>query len=166
VAFLATLLGRAGAVYGLVPLLRGEQTIPRPYRPVLVWGGLRGAVSLALVLSVPHALPNGQAFPNRELLQLMAFGVVGVSLLLQGLTMPMLIRRLGLVSATASGDELPILRARLHAVGDALLALGHEHEQGNIGALPYERLTQSYRREQTQLEQQLNDLEAARGEPT
>jgi hypothetical protein len=53
----------------------------------------------------------------------------------------------------------------LHAVGDALLALNHEHDQGNIGALPYERLTQSYRREQMQLEQQLNDLDATRSEP-
>ena len=164
VAFLATLLGRAVAVYGLIPLLRGERKIPRAYRPVLVWGGLRGAVSLALVLSIPRTLPTGSAFPNRDLLQLMAFGVVGVSLLLQGLTMPLLIRRLGLVKPNASTDQVPILRARLHAVGDALLALSHEHDQGHIGALPYERLSQSYRREQAQLEQQLNDLETTSAE--
>jgi NhaP-type Na+/H+ or K+/H+ antiporter len=89
----------------------------------------------------------------------MAFGVVGVSLLFQGLSMPLLIRKLGLVKPNAATDELPILRARLHAVGDALLALSHERDQGHIGALPYERLSQSYRREQAQLEQQLNDLE-------
>jgi CPA1 family monovalent cation:H+ antiporter len=165
VAFLATVLGRAVAVYGLMPLLRGERQVPRPYRPVLVWGGLRGAVSLALVLSVPYTLPNGQAFPNRELLQLMAFGVVGVSLLLQGLTMPLLIRKLGLATTSASTDELPVIRARLHAVEDALLALTYEHDQGNIGNLPYERLAQSYRREQAQLKQQLNDLQASRAEP-
>jgi CPA1 family monovalent cation:H+ antiporter len=160
IAFLATLLGRAVAVYGLIPLLRGERAIPTKYRPVLIWGGLRGAVSLALVLSVPHTLPNGQPFPNRDLLQLMAFGVVGISLLLQGLSMPFLIRKLGLVSPNASTDELPIIRARLHAVEDALLALTYEHDQGNIGSLPFERLAQSYRREQGQLEQQLLDLEA------
>jgi len=95
-ALLATLLGRAVAMYGLITPLRCEWKVLGVYRPVLVWGGLRGAVSLALVLSIPHTLPNGQAFPNRDLLQLMAFGVVGVSLLLQGLTMPLLIRKLGL----------------------------------------------------------------------
>lgn len=166
IAFLATLFGRAVAVYGLMPLLRGERRVPGTYRPVLVWGGLRGAVSLALVLSVPLSLPNGQAFPNRDLLQLMAFGVVGVSLLLQGLTMPPLIRKLGLVSTNTSTDELPVLRARLHAVRDALLALSHEQHQGNIGSLPYERLAQSYRREEAQLEQQLNDLESSNAEHT
>jgi hypothetical protein len=57
--------------------------------------------------------------------------------------MPFLIRKLGLVSANASMGELPIIRARLHAVEDALLALTHEHGQGNIGSLPFERLAQS-----------------------
>lgn len=165
VAFLATLLGRAVAVYGLIPLLRGERQVPRAYRPVLIWGGLRGAVSLALVLSIPQVLPDGQPFPSRDLLRLMAYGVVGVSLLLQGLTMPPLIRALDLSRASAPGDERPVLRARLHAVGDALLALGHEQAQGNLGSLAYERLAQSYRREQAQLEQQLSALEAAAGEP-
>jgi CPA1 family monovalent cation:H+ antiporter len=159
VAFLATLLGRTVAVYGLMPLLRGAQQIPRRFRPILVWGGLRGAVSLALVLSIPQQVANGQAFPNRALLQVLAFGVVAVSLLLQGLSMPLLIRTLDLAQTPAATDEQPLLKARLHAVEDALLALGYEHDQGNIGSLPYERLAQSYRRERAQLEQQLRALD-------
>jgi CPA1 family monovalent cation:H+ antiporter len=165
VAFLATLLGRVVAVYVLIPLLRSERQIPRAYRPVLIWGGLRGAVSLALVLSIPQTLPDGQPFPGRALLQLMAFGVVGLSLLLQGLSMPALIRSLGLARATAPGDERPVLRARLHAIGDALLALDYERAQGNLASLAYERLAQSYRHEQVQLEQQLAALEVGDGEP-
>ncbi len=149
-ALLATLLGRAVAMYGLITPLRGEWKVLGAYRPVLVWGGLRGAVSLALVLSIPHTLPNGQAFPNRDLLQLMAFGVVGVSLLLQGLAMPLLIRKIGLMITNGSTNELPVLRARLHAVGDALLALDYEHDQGKFGSLPHERLAQSYRQEHMQ----------------
>ena len=165
VAFLSTLLGRVVAVYGLMPLVRGKQAIPRPYRPVLVWGGLRGAVSLALVLSIPLTLPTGTPFPNRDLLQLMAFGVVGVSLLLQSLSMPPLLRRLGLSTPPAATDELATLHARLRVVEEALLALNHEHDQGHLASLPYERLAQSFRREQEELEEQLRALDASHTEP-
>lgn len=160
VAFLATILGRAVAVYGLMPLLRGELTIPRAYRPALLWGGLRGAVSLALVLSVPLSLSGGQSFPDRDLLQLLTFGVVGVSLLLQGLTMRPLLRRLGLNSIAAATEQAATVRARLHAVEGALLALTREHDHGAIGSLQYERLAQSYRREHARLEQQLASMQA------
>lgn len=155
IAFFATLLGRVIAVYALVPTLRGELSIPRAYRPVLLWGGLRGAVSLALVLSIPLTLSDGQAFPDRSLLLLMTFGVVGASLLLQGLTMPPLIRRLGLIEEKSSTDESPIIRARLRAVEGALLTLNREYERGDIGSLHYKRLVSSYEREHDQLEQQL-----------
>ena len=155
------------------------QWVRLPYTIALVVTGLLGfqpnfrdlqlTPDLILVVFLPVLLFEGAYNVSarslrRDLLQLMAFGVVGISLLLQGLTMPLLIRKLGLVSTPTSSDELPILRAQLHAVGDALLALSHEHDQGNIGALPYERLAQSYRREQTQLQQQLNDLESSRVE--
>nr|MBF6592582.1 cation:proton antiporter [Ktedonobacterales bacterium] len=80
IAFGAALLGRAVAVYLLAPLLHQRYQIPFTFPPVLVWGGLRGAVSLALVLSLPLTRDNGQPFPDRDLLQLLAFDVVGVSL--------------------------------------------------------------------------------------
>jgi NhaP-type Na+/H+ or K+/H+ antiporter len=59
---------------------------------VLFWGGLRGAISLALALSLPAA------FPDRELLRVMTLGVVVFLLLAQGATMGLLIRRLRLES--------------------------------------------------------------------
>jgi CPA1 family monovalent cation:H+ antiporter len=97
IAFGASLAGRALSVYTLSPLLRGDMSLPLPFRHVLLWGGLRGALSLALVLSLPLTLADGSPFPNRSLLQAMTFGVVGASLLLQGLTMGPFLRRLGLV---------------------------------------------------------------------
>ncbi|HEX6796265.1 MAG TPA: cation:proton antiporter [Ktedonobacterales bacterium] len=172
VAFVAALAGRAVVVYLLMPLLRGARKIPGTYLPVLLWGGLRGAVSLALVLSIPLALPNGQAFPDRELLQVMAFGVVGASLLLQGLTMAPLLRRLGLRTAKARAEgspegaesaesEVELLRARLAAVEGALLALSHEHDRGEVGALQYARLSGAYQAEHAQLQAQLRHIEDA-----
>jgi CPA1 family monovalent cation:H+ antiporter len=101
VAFGASLAGRALSVYTLSPLLRGRFHVPVRFRHVMVWGGLRGALSLALVLSLPLTLQGGEPFPQRELLQAMTFGVVGVSILLQGLTMGPLLGRLGLLQEAA-----------------------------------------------------------------
>ncbi|MEO6458052.1 MAG: sodium:proton antiporter, partial [Chloroflexia bacterium] len=74
---------------------------PLPYRwqGILVWGGLRGAVALAMALSLPLTLDSGEPFPNRDLLQIMTFGVILFSLLVQGLTMEPLARRLGLLKS-------------------------------------------------------------------
>lgn len=108
IAFVASLAGRALSVYTLSPLLRGPMAIPLSFRHVMWWGGLRGALSLALVLSLPLRIEGGEQFPERGLLLAMTFGVVGTSLLLQGLTMAPLLRGLGLSEADpgrASGGE-------------------------------------------------------------
>lgn len=159
IAFLAALVGRAVMVSLLLPLLRGEVRIPYTFGPVLVWGGLRGAVSLALALSLPFTLLNGLPFPYREQLQHMAFGVVAISLLLQGLTMRPLIHWLGLSGEQAQVDQLAFIQARLFATEGALLALEREHERGEVSGLQYERLTRSYQQEHAQLERQLQQMQ-------
>src|SRR5207248_6056167 len=65
----------------------------RAERAVLIWGGLRGALTITLAL----ALPPG--FPDRQLLVAMAFGVVLFSLLAQGVTLSLVVRRAGLAVA-------------------------------------------------------------------
>lgn len=89
-AIAATYLARAIAVFGLMPLLP-RRVRPRPrWRVVLVWGGLRGAIAMALALSLPLGLPH------RELLVAATAGVVFVTLVLGGTTMQPLLLRLGL----------------------------------------------------------------------
>ncbi|HZC07315.1 MAG TPA: cation:proton antiporter [Ktedonobacterales bacterium] len=162
IAFLAALVGRAVVVYLVVPLIRSRQAIPRPYLPVLLWGGLRGVVSLALALSIPFTLPSGQPFPDRSVLQVIAFGVVGASLLLQSLTMAPLIRRLGLKSersGTKSREAADLLHARLAAVEGALLTLDRERERGEVGPLQYQRLASAYQSERAQIQEQIAPLD-------
>jgi CPA1 family monovalent cation:H+ antiporter len=92
-AILAVLVARAVTVYGLVPLvnrLPRAEPIDLRERTVMYWGGLRGAVALALVLSLPHE------FPQRELMIGLAVGVVLFTLLAGGPTMAPLIHKLGL----------------------------------------------------------------------
>jgi CPA1 family monovalent cation:H+ antiporter len=157
-AFAAAVVARACATYLLLPWLRGAQRVPWAYYPVVVWGGLRGAVSLALVLSLPLVTPDGHAFPERSTLQLLAFGVVGVSLVLQGLTMHPVIQGLGLAREKRAEADTEALRARLRAVEGALLALEREHELGDVRGLRYERLRNAYQAEYDALAEQVQHL--------
>jgi monovalent cation:H+ antiporter, CPA1 family len=95
----AVFLGRALSVYLLVPLSnRFAEKIPLRWQHVAVWGGLRGALALALALSLTTA------FPNREQILNLTFGVVIFSILVQGLTIKPLVRILKL----ANGDDAKI----------------------------------------------------------
>ncbi|NLS25549.1 Na(+)/H(+) antiporter NhaG [Sphingomonas sp. S2M10] len=92
---LLTLLGRAAAVYPLAALFSGTGLrLPATYQHVLVWGGLRGAVGLALALAVPANVAE------RGAIVVVTFGVVAFSIFAQGLTMPPLLRRWKLTGAT------------------------------------------------------------------
>jgi CPA1 family monovalent cation:H+ antiporter len=88
----AMLVSRAALIYGLMPLvgrLPRAEPIGHAYRAVMFWGGLRGAVAIAIVLSLP-------AFPQHEAFVALVMGAVLFTLLVKGLTIESLVRRLGL----------------------------------------------------------------------
>ena len=94
----AVLAGRAFSVYLLVPASNlFAERIPFRWQHVIVWGGLRGALALALALS----LDGG--FSDRGLLLDLTFGVVVFSIAVQGLTMKPLLRVLGLATVPNEG---------------------------------------------------------------
>ncbi|OCC23365.1 sodium:proton exchanger [Croceicoccus estronivorus] len=96
-----SLLGRAVAIYPVAGLFaRTGLAVPWKYKHVLVWGGLKGALALALALALPTSLPE-----RNEIIPV-AFAVVAFSIFIQGLTMPGLMRRLGLIEAS-HGTEGP-----------------------------------------------------------
>jgi monovalent cation/hydrogen antiporter len=76
------------------------------------WSGMRGAVSLAAALSLPLTTNSGDPFPGRDLIQFITFSLILVTVVGQGLTLPWLIRRLGLVEDGAD-EEHEELKARL-----------------------------------------------------
>jgi CPA1 family monovalent cation:H+ antiporter len=93
-AVVLVLAGRALSIYALAPLFaRSRWRLPATYQHTLFWGGLRGALALALALAVPATVPE------RDAIIVAAFVVVAFSILVQGLTMPLLIRRFGLSDA-------------------------------------------------------------------
>lgn len=63
---------------------------------VMGWAGMRGVVSLAAALSIPVYLESGEGFPQRNLILFMTFVVILTTLVLQGLTLPVLIRKIKL----------------------------------------------------------------------
>ncbi|MGH1565407.1 Na+/H+ antiporter [Mumia sp. DW29H23] len=98
-----------------------ERRVDARSRLVLGWSGMRGAVSLAVALAVPLTTDAGDAFPQRDLIVFLTFAVIFVTLVVQGLTLPALIRRLGI---TDGGDEeAEEVRGRLVATKAALAEL-------------------------------------------
>jgi monovalent cation/hydrogen antiporter len=88
-------------------------------RVVAAWAGIRGAVSLAAALALPLETDAGAPLPDRDLILFITFAVIFVTLVGQGLTLPALIRRLGVVEDGAE-EEAEELRARLVASRAAL----------------------------------------------
>ncbi len=146
VASLIVLAGRA-AIYPLtfvVNRVGGE--VPRAWRHILFWGGLRGALSMALVLGLPAN------FPQRDTLVAATFGVVLFSLLVQGLSIGTLLQRLGL---SAPGVLSPRGNQRLASEIAAIrVALAHLEQMRMSETHPpwiIETLTHDYERRLTLL---------------
>jgi len=85
----------------------GHAEQPPGARDVFVvgWTGMRGVIALAAAISVPEMLANGAKFGPRNLIVFLAFCVILVTLVVQGLTLPTLIKALGLAGATGMSAE-------------------------------------------------------------
>jgi len=104
----------------LSPGLRARDPSP-PFRATFLigWIGMRGIVSLALALAIPLTLPSGAPFPQRETVIVLAFAVILATLLLQGMSLPVVIRRLGF---RADDTDLREEREALIRASEAALA--------------------------------------------
>ena len=95
-----------------------DRRIPARNRFLLGWIGMRGAVSLAAALSIPLTVDSGAPFPDRDLILFLTFAVIFVTLIVQGLSLPAVIRRLHISDDGAAETEE--LKARLGATKAAL----------------------------------------------
>lgn len=125
-AILAMLAARFVVIYplGFFANRLSRRGLPFRWAHVLYWGGLRGSVSLALALSLPLELPR------HDLIELMAFGAVCFSLVVQGLTMRPLLSLLKMTETSDLRMEYERRRGRwamLHAAAHAIDRLHEEH---------------------------------------
>ncbi len=139
VAYLTVLLARGVIVFGVSALVRPTRgRVPWSWAGVLTWAGLRGALSMVLVLGL------GQEFPHREFLVTITFGVVLLSILVQGMTMSPLLRRLGLVGRVAVQQRYERERGRVLAARAALRELDLMAADGTVHAEHLEALRSEY----------------------
>ena len=128
---LAVIISRAVTVYGLTWFGKG---VPFAWKHILFWGGLRGAISLALALSLPLDLPY------RDQLQAMAFGVVLFTLLVEGLTMKPLIKTTGIIQTSTSHFYFELRHGRAVAMRAAQSRLEELSGQGLISEYTWQAL--------------------------
>lgn len=127
----AAMVARAVVLWGLMPLLSGvglSQRVDNKYKVVILWGGLRGAVTLALALAVTEAA----AIPHdvQRFIAVLATGFVLFTLLVQGLTLRPLIRvlRLDRLSPADQALRAQVLALSRRRVVEAVRTIGQEYK--------------------------------------
>jgi monovalent cation/hydrogen antiporter len=144
-------------------LLHQDVPMPSPKAVFVVgWTGMRGVVALAAAISLPEVLASGAPFPQRGVMIFLTFCVIFVTLVLQGLTLPPLIRRLGLAgnSGRHSGEQ----QARRAMIESALAYLEQSREIDRDGLGPmYEDLIRQQQRRLEMLDG--NPLESTGSHP-
>ncbi|HET8592847.1 MAG TPA: cation:proton antiporter, partial [Solirubrobacterales bacterium] len=97
-------------------------------RVIAGWSGMRGAVSLAAALALPLTTDAGDPLPGRDLIQFITFSLILVTVVGQGLTLPWLIRRLGVIE-DGTDEENEELKARLVIARAALDRVGELEDE-------------------------------------
>jgi CPA1 family monovalent cation:H+ antiporter len=126
----------------IFPQLRARDPSP-PWQQVVVicWAGMRGVVSLAAAFALPFTLMDGRPFPGRDYILFLTFCVILVTLVLQGLTLPIVIRKLGIKDDGLTAEEERA--ARLEA-NKAAMKLLDSVPSGNFRADVVDRLRAEY----------------------
>ncbi len=121
---------------------RGHRPRPRELA-VMAWSGMRGVLALAAALSLPVMTESGARFPERETIIFLAFSVILLSLVGQGLTLPPLIRRLGISEPEA--ERRDAVEARLEMLKFVLRTLhGIDTSKDEIEARAVDQLVRLY----------------------
>ena len=125
-AITVVLLARSISILGLSPVLNrfSRNRVSRAWQVIMVWGGLRGGIALALALTLPSALYGHNAVIA------MTFGVVLFTMCGQATTLPLVLRRLGLLRRAEHRVEYERVRARLAAARAAERHVDTQFQQG------------------------------------
>ena len=142
-AYLANLIRRR--------ILHQKEKLP-PARQIFVagWTGMRGVISLAAAIAMPQVLANGAPFAQRNLIIFLAFVVILVTLVLQGLSLPPLIRALGLAGTSEPNPEEREARLAVLQVALNYLEEAKKKDKPEF-AETYDDLAQHYRHRQVTL---------------
>ncbi|HET6220029.1 MAG TPA: Na+/H+ antiporter [Acidobacteriaceae bacterium] len=130
-----------------------HQVEPRPTGKqvfIVAWTGMRGVLALAAAISLPTVLQNGEPFPQRDFIIFLTFSVIFVTLVLQGLTLPAVIRKLGLAVGDNNLEEQQARLIILNTVLDYLKDLSRQGKSDH--AAIYQDMIRHYQARTTLIE--------------
>ncbi|MGF1542545.1 MAG: cation:proton antiporter [Pleurocapsa sp.] len=146
-------IGRICSIYPLLFLLRFiDRPLPLKWQHVLIFGNVKGSLSMALALSLPFNLPG------RMQVITLVFSTVFVSLIGQGLTLPWLVKRLKLLKSSSIRQKIETLQLNLIAAKAAQEELKNLLQSGSLPKFLYEELFASYQARIASSEGELRDL--------
>ena len=149
---LAYQLGRILSVYSLLWVLRWiDRPIPLRWQHILILGNIKGSLSMALAVAIPLALTG------RELIIELVFGSVLFSLVIQGLALPWLIKKLNISQVSAVTRDIGQLQLQLIASKAAQDELANLLKSGVLPKAVYEELWASYQAKVAVSERRLRD---------
>ncbi|WP_018931961.1 Na+/H+ antiporter [Gracilibacillus lacisalsi] len=149
IAILIVLIARSIAVYSSLFLIKN---IPLSWKHILNWGGLKGSLSIALVLSLPRD------FEGREEILLMAFSIVLFSLVAQGLSIKPLISWLGVNKKEKSYQEYEALITRSHRLETGIHKVIKVRKNLFVSELVSKEIIDEYEKERTALHNEIEEL--------
>jgi CPA1 family monovalent cation:H+ antiporter len=120
-----------------------DPTPPWQFITFIGWAGMRGGVTLAAALAIPLEIDSGGPFPDRSLIVFLAFSIVLSTLVIQGLSLPALVRLLKLERDDV--DEREDAKARIHAVDAGLARLEELVDEDWVREDTAERMRGAYR---------------------
>jgi CPA1 family monovalent cation:H+ antiporter len=123
---------------------------------VLGWTGMRGVVSLGAALALPSLLANGSPFPHRGLIVFLTFCVIFVTLVLQGLTLPPLVRAVGLAGSAGPNYEEQVARRTMIEAAVSHLKNARKRDGEEFADL-YDDLTRYYSKKLVSLQAREDD---------
>jgi Na+/H+ antiporter len=131
---------------------------PWQFIAFVAWSGMRGGVTLAAALAIPLSIDSGAPFPDRSLVIFLAFSVVLGTLVLQGLSLPGLVRLLGLEEDYVD-EAREEAKARIHASEAALERLDELIDEGSVRPDTAERVRGSYSFRSSRFRARLDDMD-------
>lgn len=155
-AYVAITLARGAVIYSMGALLsRSRARLPWSWNFVLIWGGIRGALSMVLALSLP------QHFPFREMLINLVFGVVLLTILIQGLSISPVARALGVLSRRHLPADFEMQRMRLTLAQMGIQEIDRLRHDGVRDPEALDALTAHYSQESEDAKDRLSNLDIA-----
>jgi CPA1 family monovalent cation:H+ antiporter len=112
-----TIIARARPLFDRSMVTREGPTPPLSWTIVLGWAGMRGIVSLAAALAIPQEVAPGVPFPARDLIQFITFVTILVTLIGQGLTLPLIIKLFRVREEDVSQRAIELARLRVAEAG-------------------------------------------------